>query len=208
MKAAAIVKTPAEDQAMACRLIADGIANIRNGIERAAAGVSIFVELYGKRAVKELCREFHSVPASFWRQMIEVASGRLHPRALATGCSGTKILARLSLSKQEAAITHGLPVLFHGSDDVQTVPAYRLTAKELNRAISRSGAVRSGKEQAAIIQAERRAKPSPGQRRMVAALPDAGAAEITWRVEGQYVRILSCPTLLAASDLRQLLRSI
>jgi hypothetical protein len=194
--------------------IRSGLADIERGVERIAEGVRAVIEAHGAAAREVLQGEFPSIKSSFWRAVIAVAEGKLHPRVVATGCDGLRYLERLPLEDQARAVSEGVPVSVPGTQDHRLVPAYLLTPHEIARAISPSGSLRTLAEQAAFERAEREAAEKRRQewlaslREEKASQPDEESQVIQWRVEGNRVRVLACPVVLTKEDLRKLLRSI
>jgi hypothetical protein len=191
-----------------------GMVDIERGITDVANGVRAVIEIHGATARDVLQSEFPGVPSSFWRSIIAVASGKLHPRVVATGCGGIRYLERLSIEDQGRAVNDGVPVVIPGTDDHRLVPAYLLSPQEINRAIGPDGELRTMAEQAAFERAEadalakRRQEYLESMRTEPAEEPTEEAKAIVWRVEKNRVHILACPLRLTKSDLRKLLRSI
>ncbi len=194
--------------------IRKGLANIEDGVAAVAAGVLAVLEVHGPGTIEALQVEFPGVPSTFWQAILAVANGKLHPRVVATGCSGIRYISRLSLLDQERAIEVGVPVAVPNTDDYRLIPAHLLTASEINRAISPEGALRTLAEQAAHDRnerdcyAQRRQEYLESLRTEPADVPDEDHKAIVWRVEGSRVHILSCPLRMTKADLRKLLRSL
>lgn len=62
------------------------------------------------KAIDELHAEIPGVGLPFWRSIADVASRKLHPLAISSGCAALAVLKKLDYQEQEKALTVGVPL--------------------------------------------------------------------------------------------------
>lgn len=192
------------------------LEDIRKCIELIANDFIRLKQVHGTSAktVEFLSGEFPGVDCAFWRNIDLVASGELHSVVLSSGCVGVKELRKLPLKAQEEAVTIGIPVQVKG-DDYRLIPAHLLTARDIKRAITSTGGVRTLAEQRKfdIDEIEKdnihRAKYEASIKTIQSETDDneGESNQIKFTVRGDKVHIFQCPLTLTVKDIQQILRS-
>jgi len=192
------------------------VSDIRAAIAEIAAEFSRIAKERGgsAEAIDALHAEIPAVGLSFWRNIASVSEGRLHPIAIANGCTALSVLQKMTIKEQEKALTVGVPVSIRGCDH-RLVPAHLLSQYEIRKAITEDGRIRSLAEQVKYERDEEDARRKAMEefnkslREVEAEIPDETETFVKWRVRTRgRAEILSVPLTVTENDLLAILKEM
>jgi len=197
----------------------DGIKSLLDDLGKSIEKLAVLVRGVAEKvggyaeAIDHLHAEIPRIDVTFWRSICSVAQGRLHPLVLSTGCVGIKHLNKLPLAEQESAILRGVPVLVSG-EDYRLIPAHKLSAMDIARAIDPSGHLRSIQEQQAADRATKekwkrdREECLKKWKEIKAEEPDESSDVVQWKIMSGKIAIYRTPLHLTKKELITILESM